>query len=399
MPQVVLDDTAPRPIEALPAGDIAAGEAPGAAKALPPEPSVSGRSIAGSVALSVAVMAVVGYVTFDPGAFGELARHLNPWLLAVAAATVVLRVAFGAWRLRHYSGGRLGVRGSVRAQIVWDFFAYVTPSTVGGGPIMPVFLARDRQLSLGEATSVILFSMLVDQICFALTIPALLIAATQIDVFPQALGTAGTAALGLLFCGYLAWVVLLAYGTLVRPDRLARLVGGVFQVKPLRRFRTGALRAMAETADRSRALRARSAGFHLKGFAITLVPWLCRYALAVFVIWSVVPGVDAGLAFARAAALQVGALAVPTPGGSGGVEGLYVLFLGPLMPKSLVAPTLLVWRLMSFYVFLAVGFVLVARHMRRRAAASRPASEISNPEVRPAVETLSASPYSTPTEP
>jgi len=52
---------------------------------------------------------------------------------------------------------------------------------------------------------------------------------------------------------------------------------------------------------------------------------------------------------------------MPTPGGSGGIEGLYVLFLGPLMPKAIVAPTLFTWRVLGYYLFVALG-VFVTTH-------------------------------------
>ena len=334
---------------------------------------VSLRPLAWSSLLGLAVLAGIGAATFDAEAFGAFAADLRPSWLAAALATVAGRVVCGAWRLRHFSDGQIGWADGVRDQVVWDFFAYVTPSTVGGGPFAVAFIARDRQLPLGRATSVVLTAMLVDQVWFALTIPALLLAATALDVFPDALGTAGTGALLAFFVGYLVWVAVLAYGTLVRPDRLAAVVGRAFGWRPLRRFRDRAAEAMGEVEERSRVLRQRPAGFFATGFAITLVPWLCRYALAVCVLASVVPGLDAGLAFLRAAALQLGALAVPTPGGAGGVEGLYWLFLGPpLTPDALVAPTLLVWRFLSFYVFIAAGLALVARHVGGRAVAPAP---------------------------
>ena len=334
----------------------------------PTERRPSLRPFAWSLVLSAVAFGVIGTLTFDPEAFRPFLADLRPWALAAAVATVALRVGFGAWRLRIVSDGRIGMRAGVRDQVVWDFFAYVTPSAVGGGPFLIAYLARDRQLGLGEAASVVLFAMLVDQVWFALTIPALLAAAVWLDVFPQALGAAGTVALWAFFAGYLAWVGALAYGTLWRPDRLARGVDTVFGLRPLRRFAGRAREATDGMQERARALRGRSAAFYARAFAVSLVPWLCRYALVVCVVAAVYPSVDGALAFARAAALQLGSLVVPTPGGAGGVEGLYALFLGPpLVPAALVAPTLLVWRLLSFYVFVGAGAVLVARHVGRPA--------------------------------
>ena len=330
------------------------------------EDGLSVRHLVGTVLLSLGVLAGIGVATFDLEAFRPFLGDLRAGWLVAALATVVGRVVFGALRLRWVSDGRIGLRAGVRDQVVWDFLAYVTPSAVGGGPFLVAYLARDRQLGLGEATSVVLFAMLIDQVLFALTIPALLVAALHLEVFPTAMGAVGAGALVAFFCGYLVWVAALAYGTLVRPDHLARVVGAVVRWRPLRRFRGRADAAMSGMAANARGLRSRSAAFYAAAFALSAVPWICRYLLAVFVIWAVTPAADGVLIFVRSAALQLGSVAVPTPGGAGGVEGLYALFLGPpLTPAAVVAPTLLVWRALSFYVFIAAGLALVARHLGR----------------------------------
>lgn len=328
---------------------------------------VGARSILWPVLLSLAALGVVGYFTFDLAAFRDALGRLDPWFLAAAVATVVVRVGAGGWRLDYLSRGRLGLRAGVRSQIAWDFFAYVTPSTVGGGPFASVFIARDREMPLGEATSVILFAMLLDQVSLALTIPVLLACAAFVDVFPAALGTVGAGALGLFFLGYTAWVLVFAYGTLIRPQVLTWLVGGVLRIRWLRRFKGRALRVLSDLQQRSAMLRTQPLRFYAKGFGLTLVPWISRYLLAVFVIRSVYSGADELLIFLRAAALNLGTLALPTPGGAGGAEGLYLLFFGPdVMPSALVAPTLLVWRLLSYYVFILAGLVITMRHVQKR---------------------------------
>lgn len=325
-------------------------------------------TLAWPLLLSLGVLALIGYFTFDPAAFRQTVERVNPWLLAAAVATVVLRVGFGGWRLIHFSGGRLDLPGAVRSQVAWDFFAYVTPSTIGGGPLAAVYISRTRGLPLGEATSIILFAILMDQICFALTIPALLICAAYVDVFPASLGTVGSGAMMLFFGGFMGWVLVFGYSTLFRPRLLARLVGRLFSLRWLRRFRKRALGVVGDLEKRARVLRSQPPSFYVRGFCITLVPWIARYLLAVFVIWSVYPEVDKWLVFLRSAALNLGSLALPTPGGAGGVEGLYALFLGtPLIPKALVAPTLLVWRLLSYYLFIAAGIFTALRHVQQSA--------------------------------
>lgn len=337
--------------------------------ASPPEPEPSGpsnaagfsrRGVAASLLLSLAVVAAVTAFTFDLEGFRELPRHFNPWLLAAALATLVARVVAGGWRLDYFSGGRLGLGAAVRGQIVWDFFAYVTPSTIGGGPFAPAYLARGRRLSLGEATSVVLFAMLLDQIWFALTVPILLVAGRHVEVIPASLGAVGSWTFTLFMLGFVAWVSLFAYSTLIRPSVLESLVVRLLRLRPLERFRERGTRFMAELRHRSSVLRSQPASFFGKGFALTIVPWISRYLLVVFLVLSVHPALDWPLALLRSVALHLGSIVLPTPGGAGGLEFFYAVLLGPLMPSSLVAPTLLVWRTLAFYIFIGAGAALVA---------------------------------------
>jgi hypothetical protein len=63
-------------------------------------------------------------------------------------------------------------------------------------------------------------------------------------------------------------------------------------------------------------------------------------------------------------AMTLSSLVLPTPGGSGGLEGLYALFIGPLIPEALVAPTLFAWRFLGYYIFIALGAYLFLHQVR-----------------------------------
>ncbi len=331
------------------------------------ERKVSISNILWPLLLSVAVLAVISYYTFDLSTFGELLGELNPWLLLAAVGTVFTRIYFGGWRLNYFSGGQLTVRDGIRSQMAWDFFSYVTPSTIGGGPFAAVFVAKDRGIPLGEATSIFIFSMLMDQFWAAFLMPTMVILALYLDIFPETMGTVGYASMLAAFVAFLAWVSILAYSTLINPRFLAAMVGAVFKIKWIRRYRTRALRVLGEMKDRAEILRSQSVMYYVKGFAISLVPWISRYLLPVFLIWSVYPALDKLLVFLRAAALQLAALFLPTPGGAGAMEGLYLLFFGPpIMPQPAVAPTLLAWRLLSYYLFIFVGVYIAIQYVQRR---------------------------------
>ena len=330
------------------------------------------------VLLSLAVLVGIGYYTYDPTVFRQLLRDLNGWLLAAALVTVGARIFFGGWRLNHFSSGRLNMKDSLRSQIAWDFFAYITPSTVGGGPFAAFFIAKDRNVPLGEATSLILFSMLMDQLSLGLTMPLLMLCSIYLDVFPQTMGTVGYWIMTGFFLAYMTWILFFAYSTLFRPQLLAKMIEKLFGLKWLRRFRERAMHVMSDMQQGAHLLRTQRAGFYIKGAVLTVLPWISRYLLSLFIIWSVYPGVDKVLVFLRSVAMNLGSLAMPTPGGAGGVEGLYVLFLGaPLIPQALVAPTLLVWRLLSYYLFIALGLFVTMHYLQQTLARKKKKSQAS----------------------
>ena len=315
--------------------------------------------------LSAAVMLVIGYFTYDPQVFSRLLRHMHVGLLVAAVLSVGVRVLFGALRLYYVSGGRLTFRASLRGQLAWDFFSNITPSAIGGAPIAAFYIARDSQRQVGETTAFILFSMLLDQLWFAFSIPLLFAATTFLDVFPSALGSIGSWILGALFLIMLAWTLLFAYATLVRIDFLEKVAHRLFRLRWLRRYHDRVQREMKQLRKRAYILRKRPLRFFVNGFLITAGAWVSRYLTLLFIIWSVYAEIDQLLILFRTMALLLCSLALPTPGGSGGIEGLYALFIGPLIPEAVLAPTLVTWRFMAYYVFIAFGVYLTMHQVRK----------------------------------
>ncbi len=320
--------------------------------------SVSLWKIVGSLALSLGVLLGIGYFTFDVDAFWQMMREMQPWPFAAALLVTLARVLFGGWRLQFISRGQLSLMEGTRGQLAWDFFSNVTPSAIGGGPVATLYIARDRGIPVGEAMAIMLFSILMDQLWFALSIPVVLAASFALEVIPASIGSVGLWTFVVVFVGMLAWAALFAYATLFRPSLMERLADRIFNIKYLSRFHDRVMDEMKRFTQQARDLRAESLGFYLKGFLLTMGVWMGRYLLIVFIVWSVVPGFDKLLVLLRTVAMTLSSLVLPTPGGSGGLEGLYALFIGPLIPEALVAPTLFAWRFLGYYTFIALGAYL-----------------------------------------
>lgn len=329
-------------------------------------PALTPKRILWPVLLSLSALAAVAIFTFDYGDYVEAVGSANLWLLSIAVGSVALRVILGGWRFRYISGGRLSLGQGIRGQLSWDFFSNVTPSAIGGGPLAIVYISKDARVRAGDVTAWTIFSMVLDQLWYIIIVPLVLIASLYMEVIPASLGRVGYG----VFLGYLSalmvWVVVFAYATLYNPALLRRMTGWLFNFKPLRRFREAVLREMTQLERRAFILRSQPLRFYVGGLLLTVATWSMRYVLILFVVWGIYAPADKLLVFMRGAALTLASLGMPTPGGSGGIEGLYVLFFSGLIPTAAVAPTLLVWRLLGYYAFIAVGLVLTTRYLGRR---------------------------------
>lgn len=337
---------------------------------------VSAFNIIWPVVLSLGVMGIIAWYTYDEGAIREMIRAVNPWIMGAAVLSVVVRVLTGGWRLSFVSRHRLSFRQGLRAQLAWDFASNVTPSVVGGAPVAAYYIARESEvdtaadtkpISLGEVTAMMTFTMLLDQVWFALTVPLVLISAVFLEVIPSEAGRFGLWTITAYFVVFMCYTGVFAYGTLFRPAVLGRIADWVCRLPLLRRYRHRVAGEMATFEERASVLRRQPRDFFLRGLLLSSFTWVSRYVLVVLIFLSFVPDVDKWLLFLRSVAMTMSSLIMPTPGGAGGIEGLYALFYGSMLPDTaLLAPSLLVWRFLGYYVFLIMGIGLSTRHIQRR---------------------------------
>jgi len=345
----------------------------------PGRPVLTWRQVAFPLVLSLVAIAVAIWATYEPGAFALMRSALRPGYLALAVGALALQQCVAAWRIHYVARGELSFGKALRGQFTWDFLSGVTPSAIGGGPLAAVFIARENQIPLGRSTAMILYLMVADLVWFATLVLTLLLASTQVQLFPDSIGAIGAGTMTLFFVALLVWASFFTYATLVRPTVLERLLRWIVRLRPFRRFEGRVGDELVRLRRQSEVLRGRSVGFFVGAVAISAGMWVCRYLVLLFVAWSVTPGLDVGLFMLRAASLWLTILVMPTPGGAGGMEAMYVLFLGSLLPDGFIGPALLTWRLMAYYVVVGIGFGIASSTLgemllaRRAARASRAA--------------------------
>ncbi len=300
-------------------------------------------------------MGVVIYLTYSPGVLEHLKPKRLPGLV-LAIAVTLLKVYFSAAKIRFLADKAISKMAAIRIALTWDFASAITPSTIGGAPVATFAMAREG-MKLGKSSAIVLYGVLLDQFWYALAVPILIISSIYYQVLPEEIGLVGNITMILIYISLLAYGGLLAYGLLINPSALKKIVNVVFRLPFLRKY-SAKIRTEAENLEKySIELRKKPISFVLKAFFLSTMSWLCRIAIPVIVVLSLLPANEILLVL-RSLAMNLAFLVIPTPGGSGGVEGLFAIFLGPLIERSgFIGLAVFVWRIITYYISIGIGII------------------------------------------
>lgn len=319
------------------------------------QPLISFKYLAISIALSVVSMGIVIYLTYTPGILEHLKPKRLPGLF-IALGVTILRVYFTAAKIRYLADKKIGKMGGVRIALTWDFASAVTPSTIGGAPVATYAMTREG-IKLGQSSAIMLYSVLLDQLWYALAVPIILVTGFYFQVIPSEIGMVGNVTMVLIYSGLLAYGAVLVYGLLINPSFIKRVVKFLFRLPILNRYSEKGNMEAENLEKYSKLLREKPYTFVLKAFYLSTMSWLCKIALPVIVVLSLLPANEILLVL-RSLAMNLAFLVIPTPGGSGGVEGLFAIFLGPLIDrKAFIGLAVFVWRIITYYVSIGVGIM------------------------------------------
>ncbi|NBC25840.1 MAG: flippase-like domain-containing protein [Bacteroidetes bacterium] len=309
-------------------------------------------------------MGVVIYLTYTPGVLNHLAPKRLPGLF-IAILVTALKIYFSAGKLRYLADKEIGWMSSMRISLTWDFASAVTPSTIGGAPMATYAMTREG-IKLGKSSAIILYGVLLDQFWYALAVPVLLFTGFFFQVLPPEIGFVGNMTMILIYSGLLLYGGFLTYGLMVNPASIKKVIRWVFGWPFLNKFSEKMNSEAEHLEEYSLILRQKPLKFFMKAFFFSTMSWLCKVALPVIVILSLLPGPEILLVL-RSLAMNLAFLVVPTPGGSGGVEGLFAIFLGPLISRtSFIGLAVFAWRVITYYSSIGLGIIATAWYVNHK---------------------------------
>lgn len=319
------------------------------------QPPVPRRKLLAWLAVAVVLGVGVMVVLFDRGAgAGGIAALRGtaplPLLLAVLAAA-------GSWLLTSASlmllGGAAGFTRPMRrmwpAYMAGNFCGLVTPFGSGGTPGQAYFVSR-LAVEPGPSFAIAASRGLISSTIIASAAAAAVVAGP--DWLPQGpAGGAARAALGIVAA------LLLAATLLVVSERPGHWIAGWAhraRGPGLQRFWT----SVASQTDLFRtALRAvgRRPGAMMAAALCEVASWILIVAVGPLVLLAIGWDGPAWIIFLRVVALFMVVPMSPTPGSAGTAELGFFVIGQDLVPNELMVPAVLLWRLIMYYMPLAVG--------------------------------------------
>ena len=290
--------------------------------------------------ISVGISVVVALVSTGTSEILKL-EAFSFWLFAAAAGLRLVPWMSKAFRLTnwmHFLGHRFSFAEGLRISIMSELGMALTPTAVGGQPVKAGMLYQ-RGVSLGEATSLTTIQTVEDLTFYAIGLPLALTlaslrakAALNRVMEQEVMGTGGwLIAAGVVVAVVVAAVLLArAFGVFPKLRRRLRAFGNEFK------------RLYAEIIKRGKQRFALNV-------AVAAVHWVSRYSVVATLTLSLGYEVN----FLNFLVLQWVLFAimafVPTPGATGGAEGLFVLLFTGVLPRQALGTILIGWRFLDFY--------------------------------------------------
>ncbi len=299
-----------------------------------------------------------------------LIRRADWRCLLLAFLFIVVRDLGYIYRIRVLANKELSWQSSFYIIILWEFAAAVTPSVIGGG-VVAIFLLLKEGISLGKSLAYVIVTSIFDNLFF-ISATALGFWGVYEPIFSSISDLNISISSGLKPLFWLSHTLVLTYTLIMlgalfgRPKLFRWILLRITSIGFLKRWQRAAQRQGDELILASKALQGRSPSYWLQVGCITLITWIARYLVVNMIMAAYVDlsFVDHLMILGKQIMTWTVMMFTPTPGGSGMAEFLYKqLYEGILGNYTLI--TNLLWRILTYYVYLILGVIYLPRWLRK----------------------------------
>ena len=324
----------------------------------------------------------------DLAAVVRALRQANLWYILLAVGAMACFVGCESVNIKMMLkalGRPARFRSCLKYSYIGFYFSSITPSASGGQPAQVYYMHKDR-ISASLSTLI----LLVVVVCYQMGM--VLYGAFVVLIQPSfSLPLVGKLRYLLLYGVGINLALIALILCIVCNDRIPRAVGrkglGLLHrlhlVKNLEQAQERVEHSIDEYKHATQLLRK-----HLDLFgkillvtfvqltALYLVPYLVACAFGIHhSVWQFL---------CVQSLLQLSVASLPLPGAAGASEGVFMMLYGLLFPAAVLLPAMLLWRGISFYLFLLIGGIvcavaqMIVRRRHRLASAVKPLPQGEN---------------------
>ena len=326
--------------------------------------------------VTVAVLASVGVILWsvlEGASWRALTSVSVAWTWGIVAlALVLLRDVGYVIRLTVLARGELGLKRATSSILLWELASALTPSVVGGSAVAAFILHRNG-LSWGRSLATVMSTALLDELYFLVAVPLVALAVGWAAFLPDGASWIEGSVTTIFVGGYSFMAVLAAFLSTAlfgAPKRIRAVLESLATRRTLSRWSEPLRQVAADLHNASRDLRTMSWRAWGQAGAATAVSWTARFltlnALLMAFLEPLMRDGDALSQFgvwARQLSMWTVMMISPTPGSSGLAELALPTFMSDVLPLAMTATlwaaVVLVWRYVTYHIYLLVGGALM----------------------------------------
>lgn len=268
------------------------------------------------------------------------------------------------WRFRTLTNRELSWKQAWEVDMLCEFTNCVTPSAVGGSSLGPLFLASEG-LTIGRASTLMLTTLFLDELFFVIACPIVVLLTPDHEIF-NSIGTGFAHGIKYTFWivyGFItAWTFLLFMGIIWKPLWIQKTLDKVASWRWLKKWSDSIKGLGNNMIATSQELQTKPFRFWVEVFCGTALAWTARFFVVNVLFLGFMPGTEALQwdILARQFVMWVVLMVSPTPGGSGLSEWIFSNYYGDLIGGAGMALIMAIfWRLITYYLYLIIGCVVV----------------------------------------
>jgi glycosyltransferase 2 family protein len=290
------------------------------------------------------------------------------WISA-ALVCMIGRDLFYMIRIRLLTAKRLSWKSSFSVILLWEFASALSPGIMSGA-FVAMFILNREKISLGKSTAIVIITAFMDNLFYVVMVPLVLLFINQEYLFSITSPHAENVK-WIFWFGYSALICLCIFlfsSLFLFPKLPFVVLGNVFRLPFLRKWRQKTLKTAQEIKTTSQEFKNESFGFWIRVFLTTVASWTSRYLvinciLNAFLSLSSSQNIQL---FGKQFVLWLFMRMSPTPGGSGVAEYAFGELLANFSSSGILIVALaILWRMISYFPYLLIGAVILPKWLQK----------------------------------